>query len=276
MSTPLRYGPDARLRPPCGPRRVVTLVALLGLVAAAAGCGDATSPPGPRSGPTMSGQPGGHYINLPAAEPRPGTAVVILVDTSGSMAQPVSGSMAQPVPDAKGEQRPKNQIAAEALKGIVDYTGRWKKDHANSHLQLGIYNFSSRVNEVLPMGEFDAKKAEAALGRIPPPNGGTAIGLALEEGYKALYRSGCTRKFIVCVTDGENTSGPGPDVVARQLHARTQGGVQLNFVAFDTKASQFKFLNDVNGHVVEAADGGKLQAELTQIYEKRILAEAPE
>jgi Mg-chelatase subunit ChlD len=248
------------------PQRLA-LAALLALVAA--GCGEATStpksaPPSPGKGPG----PAPHAIDLPKTEPRAGTAIVILVDTSGSMAQRV--------PDGHGKQRPKNEIAREALKGIVDYTSQWKKGHAGSHLALGIFNFSSRVHEVLPMGEFDAGKAEAALAKIPAPNGGTAIGLAIEDGYKALYRCGCTRKFIVCVTDGENTAGPGPDVVARQLHAQTEGAVQLNFVAFDTKASQFKFLSAVNGHVVEAADGGKLQAELTNIYEKRILAEAPE
>lgn len=248
------------------PQRLA-LAALLALIAA--GCGSST--PVTKSGPRPAGPgpgAGPHAIDLPRTEPHAGTAVVILVDTSGSMAQKV--------PDGHGKQRPKNVIAREALKGIVDYTSQWKKAHAGSHLALGIFNFSSRVHEVLPMGEFDAGKAEAALAKIPAPNGGTAIGLAIEDAYKALYRSGCTRKFIVCVTDGENTAGPGPDMVARQLHAQTEGAVQLNFVAFDTRASQFKFLNDIKGHVVEAADGGKLQAELTNIYEKRILAEAPD
>jgi von Willebrand factor type A domain len=248
-------------------RRGLALVAGLALLAAA-GCGEAPpSQPPPKPGEPKP-PPVVNRIDLPKADPRPGTAVVILVDTSGSMAQHV--------PDAKGKPRPKNEIAREALQGIVGHTAGWKKDHANAHLELAILNFSSRVNPVLPMGEFDAAKAEAALGKIPAPNGGTAIGLAVEEAYKALYRSGCARKFVVCVTDGENTSGPGPDVVARQLHDQTQGAVQLNFVAFDTRASQFKFLAPLGGHVVEAADGGKLQAELTNIYEKRILAEAPE
>jgi Mg-chelatase subunit ChlD len=247
-------------------RRGLALAAWLVLLAAGCGAPQQTqrAPKPMESTPP----PAAHHLDLPKAEPRPGTAVVILVDTSGSMAQPV--------PDAKGKPRPKNEIAREALNGIVGYTAGWKKGHANAHLELAIFNFSSRVNPVLPMGEFDAAKAEAALGKIPAPNGGTAIGLAIEEGYKALYHSGCARKFIVCVTDGENTAGPGPDVVARRLHDQTQGEVQLNFVAFDTRASQFKFLAPLNGHVVEAADGGKLQAELTTIYEKRILAEVPE
>ncbi len=251
--------------------RLFALAALLALIAVPGCCCgtmQSAKPKTQKPGPADAGKAAAHHIDLPQVEQRPGTAIVILVDTSGSMAQVV--------PDADRTLKPKNQIAARALHGIVDYTTQWKKDHAGSHLQLAIYNFSSRVNEVLPMGEFDGKKAEAALARIPGPNGGTAIGLAIEEGYKALYRSGCTRKFIVCVTDGENTAGISPDVAARQLHAQTGGAVKLNFVAFDTSANLFGFVGAVNGHVVEAADGGKLQAELATIYQKRILAEAPD
>ena len=209
-----------------------------------------------------------HHIDLPKAEPRPGTAVAILVDTSGSMAQPV--------PDAKGKPRPKSEIAREALNGIVDYTGRLEEGPRRLAPGAGRLQLLQPRQSRAADGRVRRGEGRGRHGKIPAPNGGTAIGLAIEEAYKALYRSGCARKFIVCVTDGENTSGPGPDVVARQLHAQTDGAVQLNFVAFDTKASQFKFLSAVNGHVVEAADGGKLQAELTTIYEKRILAEVPD
>lgn len=268
MSTPQRYGPDARLRPPRGPGRALALVALLGLIATATGCGGSTSTSRPAR-TTASAAPIGQYnIDLFKAPPREGTAVVILVDTSGSMAQSVK--------DSKGQMRPKNQIALEALDHIVLSTGAWKKDHPKTNLQLAVYNFNSSVHEVLPMGEFDQAKAQAALKRLPPPNSGTAIGTALEVAFKALYRSGCARKFVVCVTDGENTAGPAPDWVARHLHAQTEGEVEMQFVAFDTSASQFQFLKDVNGHVVEASDGAKLQGELEKIYQQRILVEKEE
>jgi Mg-chelatase subunit ChlD len=249
----------------CTPQRLA-LAALLALIAAA-GCGQSTTAPGKPGGPIVikQGSGGTYHLDLPRGEPKPGTAVVVLVDTSGSMNQDV--------PDHAGKRRAKIQIAREALEHIVQDTAKWKKDHPKDHLELGIYHFSSSVAPVLPMGEFDQAKAEAALGRIPKPAGGTAIGRALEEGYKALYQTGCSRKFVVCVTDGENTSGPQPDWVARGLHAETEGTVELDFVAFDTKASQFNFLKEVNGHVVEAADGGQLQAELAKIYQQRILVE---
>src|SRR5689334_6802700 len=51
-------------------------------------------------------------IDLPKAEYQPGTAVVLLVDTSGSMAQEVN--------DRDGRRRPKHQIAREAVERIID------------------------------------------------------------------------------------------------------------------------------------------------------------
>jgi Mg-chelatase subunit ChlD len=213
--------------------------------------------------------PGGTYqIDLFKAEPRAGTAIVILVDTSASMSQSVK--------DRHGKMRPKDQIAGDALRHIIQHTAEWKKGHPNANLQLAIYTFSSSVSEVLPMGEFNQDKAQAAVDRIPRPNSGTAIGTAIEAAFKALYRSGCTRKFVLCVTDGENTVGPPPDWIAHHLHARTGGEVELDFVAFDTSASQFKFLSGVNGHVVEASDGAQLQTELQKIYQERILVEKEE
>lgn len=242
------------------------LALVAGLTLLAVGCGSS-----PSSAPPVAGKPvsaGAYHLDLPKAATHPGTAVVILVDTSGSMGQAV--------PDHEGKKRPKSQIAREALEHIVGSTADWKKNHPDRTLQLGIYNFSSDVRPVLPMGDFDADKAKAALQKIPRPAGGTAIGRALEEGFRALYRSGCARKFVVCVTDGENTSGPQPDWVARGLFAQTEGGVELQFVAFDTSANQFRFLKDVNGNVVQADNGGQLQAELKKIYEQRILVEKEE
>jgi Mg-chelatase subunit ChlD len=183
--------------------------------------------------------------------------------------------MKDSVPDRAGQRRPKHEIAREALEGILQYTNAWTKKHPDRVLELGLYRFSSGAAEVLPIGPFQLAKAQAALAEIPGPGGGTAIGTALEEGFKALYRTGCTRKFVVCLSDGENTSGNPPEYIARMLHEQTKGDVEIHFVAFDIASAKFDFLKSVNGQVVEAADGAQLQARLTDIYEKRILAEAP-
>lgn len=244
-------------------RIAVLLVLSLCLVA---GCGRKASRPAPQGGPPqpVAAQP----IDLPAPELRAGTAVILLVDTSGSMAQQV--------PDQAGKPRAKYLIARDALNRIVEQTAQWKKAHPDRVLQMGIYNFSSSARPVLPMGDFDAVKVREAINHIPNPGGGTAIGHALEEGFKALYRTGCIRKFVVCITDGENTSGPPPDRIARQLHAQTKGDVRLDFIAFDVAADRFKFLKEVNGDVVQASDGAQLEKELKQVYEQKILVEKEE
>src|SRR5262245_2221762 len=214
-----------------------------------------------------SGKPG-TAIDLPSAPPNPGTAVVVLIDTSGSMRDSV--------PDHDGKKRPKHELAREALETIVGRTTEWKKSHPDRHLQMGLIRFSATTTEVLPIGEFEGSTAEAAVKRIPHPDGGTAIGLALIDGFKALYRTGCERKFVLCITDGENTNGPPPDQVARQLHSQTGGKVEIHFIAFDTTAAHFGFLKDVNGQVVEAANAKQLLEEMSKVYEKRIFAEATE
>jgi len=245
------------------------LAALAGVNLACGGCGRETTAPvsvgtsaaGP--GPASTGIA---PIDLPSADQRAGTAVVILVDTSGSMKQSVA--------DRGGKARPKFQIARDALDRIIGLTAEWKKAHPDRTLQMGVLTFASSTAVALPLGDFNEAGARAALARIPAPNGGTAIGSAMEEGFKALYRSGCIRKYLICVTDGENTSGLPPDRVARQLHAQTKGEVEIHFVAFDVSARHFDFLKGVNGHVAQASDGEQLQAELKKVYDTRILVEA--
>ncbi len=218
--------------------------------------------PSRQSGKRVSAGP----IDLPQADQRLCTGVVLLVDTSGSMNQKVR--------DRGGAEQPKHVIARAAIDRIVAYTDQWQTQHPDRVLHLGVLNFSSSAHTVMPLAAFDAATAAEAATRIPAPGGGTAIGSALQEGFKALYASGCVRKYVVCITDGENTSGPPPDRVARALHGQTEGDVEIHFVAFDTSPAKFAFLSKVNGYVVEAADGAQLDARLADIYEKRILAEA--
>jgi hypothetical protein len=244
------------------------LTACLLILAALAGCGERAAAP-PAARPTARQEqspPLARSIELPQPDQRPGIAIVVLIDTSGSMAQSVRGHA--------GHQRPKNEIAREVLARIVDVTRDWHSRHSETPLYLGIVSFSGVTSNVLPAHPFDVAPTQAALGRIPAPAGGTAIGLALQEGFKALYGTGCFRKHLVCITDGDNTVATPPELMARQLYAQTKGEVELHFVAFDTSARHFGFLKEVNGTVEEAADGAQLQTHLVELYEHRILVEA--
>lgn len=206
------------------------------------------------------------HIDLPEPSQRLGTAVVILIDTSGSMEQTVR--------DHAGKARPKNVIAGEALQKIIQVTEAWQVKHTETPLFLGISSFSSVTSQVLRIGPFDSQSATEAVSKIPRPGGGTAIGKAIADGFASLYSTGCVRKHLICITDGNNTVGTAPDLIARQLYSQTHGDVEMHFVAFDTSAKHFGFLKETGGSVFEAADEQQLQARLIEIYEKRIFAEA--
>jgi hypothetical protein len=88
-----------------------------------------------------------------------------------------------------------------------------------------------------------------------------------------LYRAGVFRKYLLVVTDGENTAGRSPDGVARDIFRKSEGAVQIYFVAFDTSPQKFAFLKDVGGDVIGAGSGAELRTALDDIYQGKILAE---
>lgn len=269
-----------------------TPVASSGLLWAALACclascdrGGDRSPPGlnpsasvpagsaPASGLTANEEPAKESpeaelarIGLRAADAKLCTCIVVLLDASSSMREDV--------PDAEGKKRPKQEIAREALERIVDITAAWTRAHDEAEVRMGLYQFSGSVLELSAPAPFDPARLREALGRVQPSTG-TAIGGALEAAYRALYATGCLRKHIVCITDGQNSSGPEPAEVARRYHRATGGDVQVHFVAFDTSARSLRFLEEIQGSAVEAADGEELRARLNEIYERRILVEEP-
>lgn len=192
-----------------------------------------------------------------------GAAIAILVDTSGSMKDA-----------APGDNRPKAIIAREALQSMLDATEAFVAKRPEFAVKVGIYSFSSDVSTVMPIRSFDRTAVREALARLPQPGGGTAIGEAMHAARPDLYRSGVFRKYLLVVTDGENTSGRSPDYVAREIFQKSEHGVQIYFVAFDTSADRFSFLKDVQGDVIGAGSGAELRKALDGIYQGRILAEA--
>lgn len=192
-----------------------------------------------------------------------GAAVAILVDTSGSMREA-----------APGDSRPKAAVARAALEAMLDATEAFAARRPDFPVKIGLYSFASGVEELSPIQPYDRATVRAALDRLPSPGGGTAIGDALREARPALYQAGVFRKYLLVVTDGENTRGRNPERVARDIFARSEGAVQIHFVAFDTGAEQFSYVQDVGGSVVGAGTGEELRTALDGLYQGRILAEA--
>jgi len=192
-----------------------------------------------------------------------GAAVAILVDTSGSMKE-----------RAPGDSRPKHAVAREALEAMLDATDAFVAKRPDFPIKIGIYSFSSGVNTLRPIQPYDRAAIRATLDSLPRPGGGTAIGEALREARPDLYRAGTFRKYLLVVTDGENTSGRNPEDVARDIFRRSEGAVQVYFVAFDTSPEKFAFLKEVGGDVIGAGTGAELRTALDGIYQGKILAEA--
>ena len=126
-----------------------------------------------------------------------GAAVAILVDTSGSMKD-----------TAPGDSRPKFVVAREALEAMLDATdARRSPSGPDFPIKVGIYSFSSSAVRLLPIQPYNRATVRAALARLPSPGGGTAIGDAMRTARPDLYRAGVFRKYLLVVTDGDNTSG---------------------------------------------------------------------
>jgi Mg-chelatase subunit ChlD len=193
-----------------------------------------------------------------------GAAVAILVDTSGSMRD-----------EAPGDSRPKFVVAQEALEAMLEATDAFIAKRPDFPIKIGIYSFSSNVRTLRSIQPYDREAIRLALARLPRPGGGTAIGEALREARPDLYRAGVFRKYLLVVTDGENTSGRSPDQVAREIFRKSEGGVQVYFVAFDTDPEKFGFLKGVGGDVIGAGTGVELRQALDGIFQGKILAEAP-
>ena len=192
-----------------------------------------------------------------------GAAVAILVDTSGSMKD-----------DVPGDSRPKYLVAREALETMLDATDAFVARHPDFPIKIGVYTFSSSVRVVRAIQPYDREAIRRTIAELPRPGGGTAIGDAMREARPDLYRAGVFRKYLLVVTDGENTNGRSPDDVAREIWGKSQGGVQTYFVAFDTSPEKFAFLKDAGGDVIGAGTGAELRTALDGIYQGKILAEA--
>ena len=201
-------------------------------------------------------------------EPREGLAAAILIDVSGSMKERAGRDVDQP----------KIVSARRAALDLVEQFARYAEDHKGEMVQLGIYAFSDvggepDLREVIPMGAPDRVRAANAVSAMQA-DGGTPIGNAMIAGKKALDATGLSRRHLLVVTDGENTTGPGPDDVAAAIARRpTAEQPSIYFVAFDISASRFDAVRNAGGLVLEAADAKALNETLDSLLRGKILIE---
>jgi len=129
--------------------------------------------------------------------------VVICIDTSGSMR-------------AEDLTPTRSAAAQEAARAFVAA--------APSGTRIGIVTFSTGAS-VLLAPTSDLEVVRDALDRIPPPNGGTAIGDALELAASTMPAQG--QRAIVLLTDGVNNRGVDPVQASQQVGAQ---GIRIETV----------------------------------------------
>jgi uncharacterized protein YegL len=198
-----------------------------------------------------------------------GLAAVVLVDVSGSMHDRIAG-----------EKRRKIEAAQATANDLVAAFARYAAAHKDQRVEVGLYEFSARSGEpaarpVIPIGPPDPKAAAYAIQSMKA-RGGTPIGDAMVEARRALDRTGLTRRHLLVVTDGENTDGYDPALVAK-VFERQKDDVRasLYFVAFDVDAAAFAGVKQAGGLLLSAKSGPELTATIDELLSDRILVEAP-
>lgn len=203
-----------------------------------------------------------------------GISIAIVMDSSGSMGnRPASGG------DEKYIQ------ASEALTTVADYLKALAESKPDMLLKVAVLRFSSSVSTILPLTALDAagvtRLRAACEPENFPPKGGTAIGLALEEGAEILAQSGTIFNSLIVITDGENTDNPTPEEVIAAIYANrndqsTEGDpvrtdTQLiSVIGFDVESPQFARMHELGARVTSAANREELGAGLRELLEADI------
>jgi Ca-activated chloride channel family protein len=140
-------------------------------------------------------------LDLPERLMQPQAAIMLVLDTSGSMARPVMGS-------PRSQQDIANEAAAMAV-ATLDATDL-----------VGVVGFSSTpytVQQLQPNAD-----PEALQGRIRNlrPGGGTNLGPALEQAGQALAGADARVKHVIVLSDGRSMGAELLPGVARALAER--------------------------------------------------------
>jgi hypothetical protein len=204
-----------------------------------------------------------------------GVALAIIYDTSGSMRETVR--------DENGNQAPKYVIANRALIAIAKQLQNFATNTpsgAPRKLEAGLFIFGGDgAKEVIKLGPFDAEAIREFAKHFSNPNGNTPLGKSLEKAGQTVLNSPLTRKHVLIITDGINTSGPAPVVVMPRLKQQAEqkhAGLSVHFVAFDVDAKVFDPVKKLGATVVGAADEKQLNIQLDYIMQRKILLEEEE
>jgi Mg-chelatase subunit ChlD len=199
-------------------------------------------------------------IPASAIEKKSGTAIMLVIDTSGSMSEK---------PQEGGE--PKIVTARQAAKDVVTKIQNFAAAHPDRQVVIGIMKFSTNTQIVVPVGSPSLQNSTAAIDSLSPESG-TAIGDAMFDAKKALDETGFDDRHIIVVTDGENNAGRSPDSVAKTISELGSAGAKMYVIGFDVNAATYAPMK-AYANIYSAKDSTQLDSALQFIVGKKILAE---
>lgn len=203
-----------------------------------------------------------------------GISISLVVDVSGSMYDP----------PATGGDRKYIQ-AARALATVTDYLEALTASQPDLKIQVALFRFSSGVESLLPMTPMNADGLAQLRSLATPetlsPDGGTAIGKAIEAGATALAQSGTIFNSLIIVTDGENNGEPDPFQAIAALYSNrntattmdttvTTATQLLSFIGFDIDSPQFQTFHEMGARVMSAGNQEELETSLKALLEADI------
>jgi Mg-chelatase subunit ChlD len=261
-------------------------IPVLLLVALLMGCGG-SSPSAPSNAATseqhkspFAGTPG--YILQFHNDFRSGMNAVDESGISVAIAMDVSGSMGD-APQAGGE--PKYIQATKALRTVAGYLEDMASKLKDMKIRVCILRFNNQVDLVLPLTTLDADgiaKLNAAINpRNFSPNGGTAIGRAMEIESEILAESGTVFNSLMVVTDGENNVNPDPEDVMKAIYSNRNNmttedfqvmtSTQMSsFIGFDVRSRQFERFKELGARVASANSQAEIEQGLKSFLEADI------
>ncbi|MBX3354544.1 MAG: VWA domain-containing protein [Phycisphaeraceae bacterium] len=186
-------------------------------------------------------------IEPPGEKRRPRTAVVFVIDRSGSMRAPVAGARAT-----------QQEVANEATVLAIESIG--------PRAYVGVIAFDSVPSTIVPIAPLDDPASAVARVRRITPDGGTAIGAALRAALDALDTvTDVDRRMVVLLTDGVGSDGR---LLVQQTERAAKSGVAVTTIAIGDQT------DDASLDRVAQATGGLFRSVRNPRVLPRVLIES--
>lgn len=188
----------------------------------------------------------------------PEAALVLVMDKSGSMNQPVAGTRSS-------QQRVANEAAALAIESL----------RSESLVGVVTFDFSAHIHVPLQRNDNPKKIADKVRGIVA--DGGTNLRPALQTAYQMLLNCKAQRKHIVCLSDGRSYDTNFDDIV----RAMNAANIKVTTIAIGDSADHVtlsKLAKDCGGEFYRVQNPKTLPRVLVdsvQILNKPLIKEVP-